>query len=89
VLEKRCIFGNELLVNPIELRAVLFNLGPVTVKGDLLTTTTRAQAVAETAAHFNITFEEVEQALRVWERETRKQSLGTRDEFLLDLSRSA
>jgi predicted nuclease of restriction endonuclease-like RecB superfamily len=63
VLEKRCIFGNELLVNPIELRAVLFNLGPVTVKGDLLTTTTRAQAVAETAAHFNITIEEVEQAL--------------------------
>jgi predicted nuclease of restriction endonuclease-like RecB superfamily len=63
VLEKRCIFGNEQLVNPIELRAVLFNLGPVTVKGDLLTTTTRAQAVAETAAHFNITIEEVEQAL--------------------------
>ena len=63
VLERRCIFGNELLVNPMELRAVLFNLGPVTVKGDLLTTTTRAQAVAETAAHFNITIEEVEQAL--------------------------
>ncbi|RKZ39885.1 MAG: hypothetical protein DRQ49_10105 [Gammaproteobacteria bacterium] len=63
VLEKRCVFGNESPVNPIELRAALFTQGPVTVKNDLLSTLTRTQAVAEMAAQFNITTEQVEQAL--------------------------
>ncbi|MCK5524585.1 MAG: DUF790 family protein [Thiomargarita sp.] len=63
VLEKGCVFGNESPANPVELRAALFNLGPVTVKGDLLNTKTRAQAVAEKAAQFGITTEQVEQAL--------------------------
>lgn len=63
VLESRCLFGNDSLVNPIELRNVLFNHGPVTQKSDLLTVSTREQAVTETAAQFGLTAKEVEQAL--------------------------
>lgn len=63
VLESRCVFGNEPLAKPVELRAALFNQGPVTVKNDLLTVTTRQQAVAETATQFGLSTEQVEQAL--------------------------
>jgi predicted nuclease of restriction endonuclease-like RecB superfamily len=63
VLESRCVFGNDLPVQPVELRTALFKLGPVMIKNDLLTATTRTQVVAEAAAHFNITTEQVEQTL--------------------------
>jgi predicted nuclease of restriction endonuclease-like RecB superfamily len=63
VLLSRCVFAHELPTNPIELRQVLFNQGPVTIKNDLLTVSTRQQVVAETAAQFGITAEQVEQAL--------------------------
>jgi hypothetical protein len=65
VLVSRCIFGNDPPINPVELRQVLFNHGPVTIKKDLLTSKdpTRQQVVAETAAQFGLTTEQVEQAL--------------------------
>ncbi|MDM8561235.1 DUF790 family protein [Candidatus Parabeggiatoa sp. HSG14] len=63
VLESRCIFGNDLPMHPVELRTALFKLGPVMIKNDLLTATTRIQAVTETAAHFGLTTEQVEQTL--------------------------
>jgi len=63
VLVNRCTFGNDPPVKPVELRTVLFNQGPVTIRNDLLTVTTRQQALAETAAQLNITTEQVEQAL--------------------------
>jgi len=63
VLVSRCVFGHDPPVNPVELRMALFNQGPVTVKSDLLTVTTREQAVAETATKFGISPKEVEQAL--------------------------
>jgi uncharacterized protein len=63
VLLNRCIFGNDSLVNPIELRAALFSKGPVTIKPDLLNTKQRESTIAETAAQFGITNEQVEQTL--------------------------
>jgi len=63
VLVSRCVFGHDPPVNPVELRMALFNRGPVTVKSDLLTVTTREQAVAEIAAEFGISHEQLEQAL--------------------------
>jgi predicted nuclease of restriction endonuclease-like RecB superfamily len=63
VLVNRCTFGNDPPVKPVELRTVLFNQGPVTIRNDLLTATTRQQVLAETAAQLNITTEQVEQAL--------------------------
>ncbi len=62
VLLSRCVFGQNPSINPVELRTTLFNLGPVTVKNDLLSPITRQKAVAETAAKFSITTEQVEQA---------------------------
>ncbi len=63
VLLSRCIFSNEPLVNPIELRTTLFKQGPVMVKNDLLTGKTRPQVIAETAPKFNLTLAQVEQNL--------------------------
>ncbi|HAI69836.1 MAG TPA: hypothetical protein DCM38_10440 [Gammaproteobacteria bacterium] len=63
VLVNRCFFGNDPPVKPVELRTVLFNQGPVTIRNDLLNVTTRQQALAETAVQLNITTEQVEQAL--------------------------
>jgi hypothetical protein len=63
VLQSRCIFSNESLVNPIELRMALFNQGPVMAKNDLLTAKTRQQVVAEIAPKFKLTPQQVEQAL--------------------------
>ncbi len=63
VLVNRCLFGNDPPVKPVELRTILFNQGPVTIRNDLLTVTTRQQVLAETAAQLNITTEQVEQAL--------------------------
>jgi len=55
VLVNRCLFGNDPPVKPVELRTILFNQGPVTIRNDLLTVTTRQQVLAETAAQLNIT----------------------------------
>jgi len=63
VLQSRCIFSNESLVNPIELRVALFTQGPVMAKNDLLTAKTRQQVVAEIAPKFKLTPQQVEQAL--------------------------
>ncbi|RKZ79563.1 MAG: hypothetical protein DRR19_24780 [Candidatus Parabeggiatoa sp. nov. 1] len=63
VLESRCVFGNDPPINPVELRTALFNQGPVTIKNDLLTITTRQQAVAETATKFGLSAEQIEYAL--------------------------
>jgi len=63
VLVSRCVFGHDPPVNPVELRMALFNQGPVTVKSDLLTVTTREQAVVETATKLGISPKQIEQAL--------------------------
>ncbi len=63
VLENRCQFGNTPAVDPVKLRTALFEKGPVTLKPDLLTTTSRLQVVTETAAQFGILPNEVEVAL--------------------------
>ncbi len=63
VLEARCIFGHAPPVKPAELRAGLFQQGPVTHKPDLFNQTTRAQVLAETATYFGLTVEQVETAL--------------------------
>lgn len=60
VLENRCLFGNNPPVNPVKLRTALFEKGPITLKYDLLNSLTRMQVVAETAAQFGLTTEEVE-----------------------------
>ncbi|TGO03424.1 hypothetical protein PN36_06685 [Candidatus Thiomargarita nelsonii] len=63
VLVSRCVFGHDPPINPIELRMALFEQGPVTIKSDLLTVTTREQAVAETATKLGISPKQIEQAL--------------------------
>ena len=63
VLEGRCTFGSDPPVKPAELRAALFRQGPVTLKRDLFTLLTRAQAIAEAAAQFDLTADQVETAL--------------------------
>ncbi len=63
VLVSRCIFGHDFPRNPVELRHALFNRGPVTSKTDLLSTTTREEAIAKTATEFGLTSKQVEQAL--------------------------
>lgn len=63
VIEGQCAFGNDPPLNPIELRTALFPKGPVTDKRDLFTQQIRAQVLAETAARFGITIEEVETTL--------------------------
>lgn len=63
VLESRCIFGRDPPINPVELRKLLFNQGPVTNTKDLLLTTTRTEIVAKTAVKLGLTSEEIEQAL--------------------------
>lgn len=71
VLEARCTFaatslstgGNDAPASPAELRAALFRRGPVTHRPDLFSQTTRTQALAETAAQFGLTTEQVETAL--------------------------
>jgi predicted nuclease of restriction endonuclease-like RecB superfamily len=71
VLEARCTFASpavnpdegEKPVTPADLRAALFQRGPVTHKHDLFSQATRTQAVAETATRFNLTPEQVETSL--------------------------
>lgn len=56
VLEQRCTFGNEPVVDPVALREKLFGQGPVVVAE-------REGRVAETAVFYNITPHEAETAL--------------------------
>ncbi|GAB4421509.1 MAG: DUF790 family protein [Anaerolineae bacterium] len=63
VLEARCAFGSEPLLNPVELRAALFQKGPTTFKPDLFSQATREQVLAETAAAYQLTVEQIETAL--------------------------
>jgi len=71
VIEAGCTFAsaglstgsNDPPAKPADLRAALFRRGPVTLQQDLFTHTTRAQAVAEAAADFGLTAEQVETAL--------------------------
>ncbi len=63
VLENRCTFGNEPPISPVELRTHLFQRGPVTSKQDLFSPLDRTQLIAEAAAHFEITPQQVETAL--------------------------
>ncbi len=62
VLEARCTFSNEPPVAPEVLRSALFQRGPVTQKGDLFHPQTRAAVVAEVAAQYDLTAEQVEAA---------------------------
>lgn len=60
VLEARCTFGNEPPLKPSELRTYLFRQGPVTDKQDLFNQKSRQQAIAETAAYFEVSVPQVE-----------------------------
>lgn len=63
VLEARCTFESNPPVQPAQLRAALFEKGPVTQQRDLFSQTTRRQAVAEIAARFSLSEPQVETAL--------------------------
>lgn len=63
VLEARCTFESNPPVEPAQLRAALFEKGPVTQQRDLFSQTTRRQAVAEIAARFSLSEPQVETAL--------------------------
>lgn len=63
VLERNCTFDREPPVDPALLRAALFARGPVTRKRDLFHPASRAEVVAETAADFGLTPQEVEDAM--------------------------
>jgi len=63
VLETRCVFSQFPAVNPVTVRTALFEKGPVTLTPDLLTTTTRWQVIADTAAQFHLTSQALEEAM--------------------------
>ncbi len=63
VLEARCTFGNDPPVKPADLRAAIFQQGPVTRQLDLFSLTTREQLMAETAADYELTVEQIETTL--------------------------
>jgi predicted nuclease of restriction endonuclease-like RecB superfamily len=63
VIEGCCIFGSDPPVKPDDLRAALFCQGPVTCRQDLFNQATRDQVLAEAAAQFGLTAEQVETAL--------------------------
>ncbi len=63
VLESRATFGNEPPVAPEVIRAAMFQQGPIIYDNDLFSLKTRAQALAETAAQFNLSPEQVDMAL--------------------------
>jgi predicted nuclease of restriction endonuclease-like RecB superfamily len=62
VLESRCTFGNEPPVDPVELRELLYQRGPVTERVDLFSRPRREQALAEVAAHYELTVSQLESA---------------------------
>ncbi len=57
VLISRCVWSHELLVDPIDLRHSLFSKGPIYKQSQ------RSELIANTAAEFQLTNEQVEQAL--------------------------
>jgi predicted nuclease of restriction endonuclease-like RecB superfamily len=63
VLEARCTFGSDPPLDPADLRATLFQRGPVTFKHDLFNQTSREQVIAESAAIYDLTPGQVETAL--------------------------
>ena len=63
VLEARCVFGNEPPTKPADMRAALFQRGPVTIRPDLFVPATREQALAEAASQYGLTIAQVEAAL--------------------------
>ncbi len=63
VLLNRGIFSSDTQIDPVALRTALFDKGPVTQKPDLLSITTREQALAEVAAQFGVATETIEQTL--------------------------
>jgi predicted nuclease of restriction endonuclease-like RecB superfamily len=63
VLEAQGVFGNEPPAKPADMRAALFQRGPVTVRPDLFVRTTREQVVAEAASQYGLTVDQVETAL--------------------------
>lgn len=63
VLEARCTFANDPSLPPADLRAALFQQGPVTRQQDLFNQTTRQQLLAEAAAHYQLAVEQLESAL--------------------------
>lgn len=63
VLENRCTFGNEPPLDPVELRHHLFPQGPITHVPDLFSPKSRAQLIAETATHYDLTPEQIELSL--------------------------
>lgn len=63
VLEARCTFGSEPPLSPVDLRAALFQRGPITSKQDLFQQHTREQVIAETATAYSLTAAQVETAL--------------------------
>jgi uncharacterized protein len=63
VLEARCVFGNEPPAKPADMRAALFQRGPVTIRPDLFASATRGQALAEVASQHGLTIAQVETAL--------------------------
>lgn len=63
VLEAQAAFGSDPPINPAELRTTLFRRGPVTTKQDLFNLITREQVLAEAAASYRLTVEQVETAL--------------------------
>ena len=63
VIEARCSFDSELPADPTHLRADVFRRGPVTDRPDLFTPITREAALAEAAAHYDLTPDQVQTAL--------------------------
>jgi hypothetical protein len=62
-LETRCTFDRDPPVDPVSLREALFQRGPVTHKTDLFHPESRERAVAEVAAQYNLTPQQVESGL--------------------------
>ena len=63
VLEGRCTFGNTPALNPAELRAALFQYGPVTRQPDLFNQATRERVLARTAEQLGLPVQEIETSL--------------------------
>ena len=63
VLTSRCIFAHNPAINPVILRQALFKKGPVSVKNDLLSLKTRQEVIAETAAQFKQSSQQIEHSL--------------------------
>lgn len=63
VIEGGCAFGNEPPLDPADLRAAIFQQGPVTGKQDLFNQATRESVMRETANQYSLTTDQLEAAL--------------------------